>query len=222
MPFTIAVGDVIELRLEGFEETTKRRWNTVRHVRCYSAPENESDEDWDILNEIAQVFFTRVGDNVFTHLSEKWEMRTCRAKRIKPTESVFSLYAGLEAGGVAEEVDEPDDCAVVSLYTNKGGRKFQGRIFQGGIPDTQQEAGVLLGTTAQDIANAWAVTLGSDLEPSDRGVYANIVWSPTHYATAPSTDAASALIQRVMCDKIVRKMSTRDIRGRDVVMGSEA
>lgn len=216
---TIALNDIFELRTEGIEEVTGKRWNTVRHFMCMAVPSDDEMDDYDILSKLAEVWFERLSDTVFTNLSEKWEMTLCRAKRIKPTASIFALYSGSAAGGTAEEVDEPDDCAVISLYTNKAGRKFQGRVFQGGIPKTAVTSGRLGSLFQQGLADKWALALSTDLTATGIGQYDPIVWSPTHYASAPSTSAASAAIQRVMCDAIVRRMTSRDIKGRDVKMG---
>lgn len=214
MASTIAIGHVIQVRWEGFWEVGNTRWNNVQHFACVSAPSDEELDDYDVLSAIAENLFNLFDTHFLALASDKWEMRTCRAKRIAPTQSVFADYAALAAGGVSGEVDEPDDAAVVTTYTNEPGRRAQGRLYLGGLSDDVVENGELLEATAQAFTDAATAVLVDVIDLEANGEYRGVVWSPTEWAESANLTDSQAHIRRVFTDRIVRRQTRRDLKGR--------
>jgi len=219
MAFTIGEGNIIEVRLEGRCVPTQSRWNTVRHIRCTEAPTDDDLNDYNIMQQLAGLWAYRYNSLLTPVLSDDWVCEIIRCKRIASTQSVFGAVTVAYPGGVTGPVDEPDDAVVISLYTLNYGRSYQGRLYQGGWPDVDVQDGATLDIETQQLADAWATLLLQDFDNGTGGTYENVVFSRKLFDDTSSTAIAAARIYRVTADRIMRRMTSRDLKGRLPVEG---
>jgi hypothetical protein len=211
---SLGVGEIVEVRFEGRHVPTLKRWNIVRHWRVFAALSVGATNYEDCVN-IANALHVAFGDGPMTLLTEDMTLLATRAKRIAPTESVFGLFTETVVGGALGPVDEFDDAAVVTLYTDQPGRRAMGRIYLPGVVDTTVGDGLIdsvvlqaiLATLVPIFAETFtALPGGGELIP--------VVFSKTTYAETNDVVPSTALISRLTMDQVMRRMTSREIPGR--------
>lgn len=94
----------------------------------------------------------------------------------------------------------------------------QGRIYQGGMPDTVVGNGVVTLGDAQDYIDSVAVFFTTTIVlPTNGGSYSHCVWSPTRFAAGGTLVQSSPVIHRVYCDRILRRMGSRELAGEEIL-----
>lgn len=209
----LAVGDVIEVRFEGYVEAS--RWNNVTHWAILTLPP-DPEQVYDNLSELAELLHDAYYAAFDAFCATSWSHTFTRVKRIRPTPSVFAFHATPGSGLVTGQTDEPDDALVIRLYTSQQGRSRQGRMYLAGIPDSEVVGGVydsaealLLKAQANDLFNTVRTT------PNGMQVHA-YVWSKKLSDDGNPATLGAYPVTRVAVDKVIRRQTRRDQKTPDV------
>lgn len=207
---TIAVGEVVQVRLEGIIEPSATRWQNVFYLQCQ---DTHTGADYTILTALCTYIQTRWNATLQDYQSEDVKLTVIRAQRIAPTRSVFVAISVDIAGGATGNIGQPDAAIVCTLRTNYSGRRKTGRFYFGGFTDALEEEGLVASGTYPSLLGSFADFFTAAWVPDD-AVYVTTVWSETEYAVTNDVALASTPVARIDVDRIVRRQTRRDWKGR--------
>lgn len=170
-----------------------------------------------LANLVHQVYKVGIMDLISWHLG----IQFTQARIIEPFESVTTPFVELVQGSIEEAYDEPDDAIVISKRTLVAGRSGLGRVYIPGIPDTAATEGMLTTQFSDDMAAALSPFVEDAFTVT--GVpWVPGVWSPTRAGPGGVMSAGFSPLFSLQLDRIVRKMTSREIQGREVIAVPDA
>lgn len=204
----MAVGDIYEVRHEGFSNENER-WNQVWHwelVTDVGASFYETAEG--LAEELAAGFAA----NMLPLMNVGWEFISTRCTRVWPGPGVpYSTGTGAAYGSVAGEGLPADIAVVVTKRTDQPTRRFLGRTYFGGVGEAENVNGQISVASAEAIADAFEAY--RNLADPD-GIGNN--WLPCVFSRKSVEEAApvvSATITRLQVDRILKNMRPRSFSG---------
>jgi len=201
------VGDIYEVVFAG-QTNEDERWNNVTHWELVT---DVGGSLYDTAEGLAEELATAFAAGPLTVMSEGWTLTDTRANRVFPSIGVpYATGTGAGLGGVVGESLPADVAAVITKRTDQPGAKFRGRLFQGGITESQNENGQLPFLAAQQFVNLWNDVFNS-ADPDGIGN----LWIPVVFsrkAVADGDPVVSAGITRIQIDRILRNMRPRSTK----------
>lgn len=207
---TIAVGEIVQVRLEGVIETSATRWQNVFYLQCNDA---HTGPDYTVLGSLCEYIETRWLATLQDYQSEDVRLKLTRAQRIAPTRSVFVARSADIPGGATGNIGQPDAAIVCTLRTNFSGRRKTGRFYFGGFTDALEAEGLVEAGIYPSLLTSFADFFTAAWVPDD-AAYVTTVWSETEYAATNDPALASTPVARIDVDRIIRRQTRRDWKGR--------
>jgi hypothetical protein len=113
---------------------------------------NTYDTVLDELNALIAQFKNTVFLNIQTFMTDDCHFQRLDGTTKTPSEGPFSTFIfNNQAGANANDALPGFNAAVLSLYTNKGGRKNRGRSYYGGVPEDLTSSGILEPTSLDQL-----------------------------------------------------------------------
>jgi hypothetical protein len=221
--------EVFQIRVEGYLVTDTvpiKRWMNCWHM-CRDAESAMDPEDEGLIYALTFAIAMRIhewyADTLLPHLSSSLNLAFVRAQMIVPNAGPFSDFAASAFGTGSAEIDEPDDALVMQKRTQRAGRSAQGRVYIPGVPDDSVSGGYVTEAYCQAIVDDMETgiyegfTLGDDDD-----LIRFIVWSQTIYDDSPNLQESAALLSALTMDRVMRRMTSREVPFRLVVGASPA
>lgn len=212
----MTVGDVYEVRFEGVNSEVNR-WNNTWHVRL---TQEAQDQPFETSLALATMMATEWSVNMLPLMMDNWNLLSTRANRVWPSIGVPAVsIAGIGSGGIdASEALPADVAAVISKRTNEPGKRFRGRLYFGGIAESQQANGVILQAVVDDIVSAFDSLAELEGPDTEGNSWEAVVFSKTQADAALSPVAAP--ITRILVDRVLRNMGPRSTTIQQYVEGT--
>lgn len=216
MPNNYEENDILRARFEGVTVSSGTRWNITRFFRVLTNLDEEmSSVGW--IQSMASAISARFDTQVMAKLSNDCRYDFVRLQRIAPTAGVFGLSStGAGLGAVETAVDQPDAACVVTFRTDLPSKRFMGRCYIPGIPDTAIVEGLLTEQFAEEMWDVWEAMRVS-VEVEEVGSVEMFHFSETNYEQTDNVGQSAAPIVSVEVDRIVRRQTRRDYKGRQPV-----
>jgi len=142
MAYFIANGDFVKLQMVG-----RLHGQQIRNVFTYKCSFDASfDDGQTLLNLLMASFDTQVWLTWREAISAEYTLETFTAQVVKPVRyRLVALSPAPETADGAVNVNSLPStvAAVVKRYAQRAGRKYQGRVFIAGIPETYDLASLI-------------------------------------------------------------------------------
>lgn len=118
-------------------------------------------------------------------MSNDCELQTIRVRRVSPSAGGPIMLTVNEAGSVAQDSLPPNNCVVISYYSNTLTKRGRGRQYYPGVPKTHNQDG-LLPASVESLYNAVGTAMTGTITQGG-GVWDIGVWSRTGSSFAKFT-----------------------------------
>jgi len=134
----ISENDIMQVVVEGTNETTPWAWVSHWIVNTASSPETFLDQ---LANHVTDEFINAVKEL----LTDKWQAQCLRISRVAPQPmNVYLRTAGYPYVGTQTGDGVPNTAAVVVRFTTDNvGPRFRGRMYLCGWPEDGTDGGLL-------------------------------------------------------------------------------
>lgn len=200
----MAVGDILEAALTIQNVDNKDRYVNVLHWIVNTDPAGVTPEQ-DLCAYLNNIWTM----NVRPHCNVKMNFKLCVVQRVFPLPRTAGWYednGDANIGGIAGDALPPACAYVLRKRTNLAGRKYRGRLYQGGLSEVDQANGLFASANCLNILNAWEEILTTLAVGPGAGEYSAVLW-PKNGASVEDAN----LITRVQADNVVRQQRRREV-----------
>lgn len=166
----MAMDDIYELSTD----------QTVKGEHCanvFHFKESEACTDPIPAKELINAFFAAVVGDWADLLSDECKFNCFYARRIRPTAGLAYTKLDDTAGTIASEPIPTTSGVVMSLYTATASRNGRGRKYFAGLPEDNQNGGLIEGVAMPDWDD-FGILLATELVGANTGKWKLCVYSP--------------------------------------------
>lgn len=215
----INTDDIIQLTAGGGNSSTQVRWMVTSSWKVTTPGPNASDEyEW--VKDAAVAFIDEFETYIMPLVSDSFYLIAGRAQRLYPARSVIGIAPNDTVGGAAGAPPEPNSAVLCSFYTAKPGHRGRGRVYLPPPPTTDAPGGLLTLTDAGQWDLACQAVFLADLTFGGASI-TPVVFSLADWEDSPVQATATAVIEDVAVDRVLRRQSRRDYRFPQFIGGSE-